>query len=98
MFKVISNQKVDVSKDEYDYYLELEKVFGKDSFSGLIKTNDKGHITSILPPISSTVPVVLILFFQNLMFNQRLRSFEKWINEQESIKFRIEQIEKRLGM
>jgi hypothetical protein len=80
MIKIIANQKIDLSKEEYEYYIELEKVFGKSSFDGLFKTNDLGQIIFVMPPPSNPTAMILIYYFLNVMLNQRLRKMEDWAN------------------
>lgn len=98
MIKAIANQKLDLSPEEYEYYLELEKSFGKDAFIDLFKTNDKGHIVSVMPPTANPTAMILIFFLLNLMFNQRLRQLDNWMNKMDreinELDRRIEKIEK----
>jgi hypothetical protein len=96
MIKAIAHQKLDLSKEEYTYYLELEKSFGKDAFVGLFRTNDRGHIVSVMPPQAGPTAMILIFFLLNVMFNQRLRSFEGWMKEIEKIEKRVLAIEQKL--
>lgn len=93
MIKAIGNQKLDLNLEEYNYYLELEKIFGKDSFVGLFKTNDDGKIISVLPSSSNPTAMALIFFLLNVMFNQRLRRFDNWMVKMEKLEARIEKIE-----
>ena len=96
MIKAVANQKLDLSKEEYNYYLELEKSFGKDAFIGLFRTNDKGHIISVMPPQAGPTAMILIFFLLNVMFNQRLRSFDDWMGQIEKIEQRVLVIEEKL--
>lgn len=93
MIKAIANQKIDISKAEYEYYLELEKVFGKDAFVGLFKTSDSGQIISVMPSQNSETAMVLIFFLLNVMYNQRLRKLDVWINKIELLDERLKKLE-----
>lgn len=93
MIRAVGNKRIDLSNDEYSYYLELEKIFGKESFIGLFKTNKMGIIDSVTPPHSNPVAMVIVFFFMNVMFNQRLRRFDTWMNKMESLESRIEMLE-----
>jgi len=95
MFKAIANQKIELNKEEFEYYLDLEKSFGKDSFIGLFKTNDKGQIISVTPSPSSPTAMILIFFLLNVMFNQRLRRLDSWIDKMESLEKRIDTLEEK---
>lgn len=94
MIKAIANQKLDLIQEEYEYYLELEKVFGKDAFLGLFKTNKKGRITSVIPSHTNPTAMVLIFFLLNVMLNQRLRSVDSWSSKIENLESRINKLEK----
>jgi hypothetical protein len=79
MLKAIANQKLEINKEEYSYYLELEKIFGKEVFVGLFKTDDNGYITSVLPKTSNPMAMIVVFFLLNVMFNQKLRQLEGWM-------------------
>jgi len=93
MIKAIANQKLDLNKEEYKYYLELERNFGKEAFVGLFRTNEKGQITSVMPPQSGPTAMILIFFLLNVMFNQRLRRFDSWMTRMESLEDRVVKLE-----
>lgn len=96
LIKAIANQKIDLSQEEYDYYLELEKHFGKDSFLNLFKTNKNGRIISVLPSQNSQTAMILIFFFLNVMLNQRLREMDAWVYKVEKLESKINSLEKKL--
>lgn len=93
MIKAIANQKIDLSSEEYQYYLELEKTFGKDAFLNLFKTNDSGQIISVIPQSAAPTAMIIIFFFLNVMYNQRLRKLDIWINKIEDFETRIKKLE-----
>ena len=96
MIKAIANKKIDLSQEEYDYYLELENAFGKESFIGLFKTNKSGTIISVTPSNTTPTAMILIFFFLNVMLNQRLRSIDKGLSGLSALEKRISKIEKEI--
>lgn len=98
MIKAIANQKIDVSQEEYNYYLELEKTFGHQAFVGLFRTNEDGQIISVIPQSSAPTAMILVFYFLNLMFNQRLRKLDSWISKSEALEKRIAQLEEKAGV
>jgi hypothetical protein len=96
MIKAISNKKIDLNQDEYNYYLELEKAFGKEAFIGLFKTNKDGMVISVTPSSANPTAMILIFFFLNVMMNQRLRSIDKGLLSLTSLEKRISKLEKKV--
>lgn len=92
--KIIANQLIDLSAEEYKYYLELEKNFGKDSFFNLFKTNELGQVIAVFPSSNNPTAIILIFFFLNIMFNQRLRKLENWMKKIDNLEERLNKIEK----
>jgi len=97
MIKAIANQRLNLSKDEYEYYLELEKAFGQNPLIGMFKSDDKGQITSVTPSPSNPTAMVLIFFVLNVMYNQRLRRLDGWFEKQESLESRLVKLEKQIN-
>lgn len=95
MIKAIANQKIDLSLEEYQYYLELEKSFGKDVFLNLFRTNEEGQIISVIPQSTAPTAMIIIFFFLNVMYNQRLRRLDVWINKVEDLENRIKRLEEK---
>lgn len=73
----IDNRKIDLTDQEIEYYNSLVKEWGKEYFSDLFETDNKGYIT-IIKPIKD-VPWVVLFFMQNVMINQQLRSNDERI-------------------
>ncbi len=98
MIRAIANKRLDLSKEEYHYYLELEKNFGKEVFKGLFESDERGIIISITPSPAEPIAMVLIFFLLNVMMNQRLRGLEE-LNELRdkvaSLEKRVEKMEKK---
>ena len=97
MIKAIANQKLDISKEEYDYYLALEKSFGKGAFVGLFKTNSNGQIIAVMPPQAGQTAMILIFFLLNVMFNQRLRKFDTWMTKLDKLEERVVKLEDKIN-
>lgn len=85
--RIIDYKKVDMIKDEYEYYEKLVTEFsspgvsGKEHFRDLFEVDSDGCISMIRPPMKREVGWAIILFLQNLMINQRLRRMENWFKE-----------------
>mgnify|MGYP007026261227 CR=1 FL=1 len=88
------------------YYNALVEQFGKKDFIGLFSTDKNGILTSITPPIDSTVHIGVVYFILNVMMNQRVRMLdnelrkvsEKIVSKEsvDSIIARVERIEAAL--
>jgi len=87
MKKVIAFKQVDITEEEYSYYLRLVEQFttptydGKEQFRDIFDVDEDGCISFIRPPLSKQVGWGVLFFLQNLMINQRLRRIEKKIEE-----------------
>jgi hypothetical protein len=97
MIKAIANKKIDLSKEEFEYYKKLKETFGEDSFRGLFNTDNKGKITSITPSPSQPIAMVLIFFILNVMMNQRLRAFEQTMSKVSELEKKVEKLQKKVG-
>ena len=81
MIKGIAHRKVEITKEEFEYYQELVKLCtddknkGSDYFNDLFETDDDGVITVITP--IKNIPWTILFFIQNLMINQHLRQYDK---------------------
>lgn len=86
MIRAIDNKPLDLSDDEFEYYLALIQAFGNDIFQNLIEVDEDelssqyGFITFVKPPINMTLPIAVIYFAFNIMNNQRIRELDKLIN------------------
>jgi hypothetical protein len=93
MIKAIANKKLDLTKEEHEYYLDLEKNFGKEAFYDLFKTDDDGNITAITPSPSQPTVMLLIFFLLNVMHNQKLRKLDRSIAKIDALESRIAALE-----
>lgn len=94
MIKAVANKRLDLTKDEYDYYLELEKNFGREAFYELFDTDDNGIITAITPSPAQPTAMLLIFFLLNVMHNQKLRKMESWVEKIDKLDARVRELEK----
>jgi len=90
--KIIDNKNIDMTDEEWIYYLELVKSItdvrtnGALYFKNLFTTDNRGYIIMIMP--KNEIPWLILFFIQNLMINQRLKEFDdcsKKIKELEKI-------------
>lgn len=94
MIRAIANKKVDLNQSEYEYYLQLEKAFGADAFIGLFSSDDYGQITSVMPATQTPTAMILIFFFLNVMFNQRLRKLDPLFERLEQLENKVDKLMK----
>ena len=97
MIKVIANKKIDISKDEYRYYLELKRAFGSEPFIGLFKTDENGKITTIDMSPDKPIAIVLVFFLLNVRFNQALRVVENKLDKISELEVKISKLEEKLN-
>lgn len=95
MIAAFANKKINVSKEEHKYLLELEKTFGTDIFIDLFTTDKNGYITSITPSPNKAIQLVVIYAILNIMLNQRLQNID--LARIDSLEKRIAKLENRLN-
>ncbi len=93
MIRALGNKKIDLSKEEYSYFLSLKDVFGESSFNGLFETDEGGSITLIKPGLENPTSMAVIFFLLNVMLNQRLRRLDEKIKKIDNIESRIKTLE-----
>nr|BDD46197.1 hypothetical protein 31 [bacterium] len=96
MIKVIANRNIDLSKPEWEYYLTLEKAFGKNAFIGLFETDKKGQVVAVTPPAGKPSSMVLIFFLLNVQLNQHLRKLTDGLQNLKDLEVRVARIEKEM--
>lgn len=94
MLIAFANKKLEVSPEERDYLLTLKDTFGESAFIGLFETDKNGFITSVSPPASKPIQMIILFYFLNLMLNQRLRRLDG--SRLEKLEERIKQLEEKL--
>ncbi len=96
MIKIIANRDIELSNEEWEYYLKLEEAFGKNALMDMFETNKQGHILMVKPPIKNPTALILIFFLLNVQFNQKLRSLTDGLINIRDLEARVEKIEKKL--
>lgn len=108
MIRAIDSKRVDLSDNEYEYYMQLVETFGKDDFRGLFTSDKNGQITSITPPLKKEISLGVMFFILNVMMNQRLRALASVVQKNKNnvdenllgtnLEGRLEKIEAHLGI
>lgn len=93
----IANTKILLTKEEFQYYENLVKIFGPDSFVGLFQTNNSGYITQVSPSLQKATPVPILYFMLNVSFNQRMRRLDSFIDRVENFDKRLKKIEDKIN-
>ena len=96
--KSIDYKKIDITDDEYNYYLELVKQFtnseenldGKEYFRGLFETDKDGFI--VLIKTEKSVPWSILFFVQQIMLSQRIRENDKYLQKNKELISKLESI------
>lgn len=95
MIKMIDNNVVDISDEEYEYYEQLEKVFGKNVFANSFRSNADGRIMAVTPSTTEPTSLAIIFFLLNLSMNQRLRDIDMTLKKIDDLSKRITELENR---
>jgi hypothetical protein len=96
MIKIIANRDVELSKEEWAYYQEIEAIFGDKALIGMFETNKKGEITMVRPPVNRPTSMILIFFLLNLQHNQKLRKLTDGLTSVKDLEARVAKVEKKL--
>ena len=94
-FKSIANTRISLSREEWEYYERLKKMFGEDSFRGLFQTDLAGNIAGISPSLDKPTPQPILFFLLNVSFNQRMRQVEKFVQKVADLEERIKTLEQK---
>lgn len=82
MIRAVANKPLDLSDDEFEYYMQIVEAFGDNVFQETFETDDEpsspqhGWITIVKPPFNKTLPMGVVFFLFNVMLNQRVRKFD----------------------
>src|SRR5260370_23049360 len=86
--RIIDNQKVDLTEDEYKAYISICEAYdkppaqrGRDPFTDLFQTNDDGIIVFLKPSHTRMCCFEVFLFMMSIMTNQHLRLAHKKIDD-----------------
>lgn len=84
MIRAIDNKPVDLSDDEFEYYLQIIKEFGTNVLQETFETEEcSGFITLVKPPMNAKLPLGIVFFLFNVMLNQRVRRFDEMMSNVE---------------
>lgn len=87
MIRVIDYKPLELTDEEFEYYSQITAEFGMDVFKDSFEVDDKdnspyyGFITLVKPTMKKQLPLGAIFFLFNVQMNQRIREFEKMIEE-----------------
>ena len=102
MIRAVANKPLDLSDDEFAYYLQIIEAFGNNIFQDTFESVEEptspehGWITVVTPPFSKNLPMGVIFFLFNVMLNQRVRNQEKKMAELENMKNKVESLVAKL--
>lgn len=97
MIRAIDSKPLDLSDDEFEYYVQIIAEFGDKIFQETFEVDENegsayyGFITLVKPSMNAQLPLGLVYFLLNVQMNQRLREFEKTIEELKKWQLKIEQ-------
>lgn len=94
MIREIAGRKIDLTNEEFGYYQQLEKDFGKEQFRGLFETDEAGRIILVAPRTSHPTSMILIFYFMNVMLNQRLRAIDYKLSSLNELSERVKKLER----
>ena len=78
MIRAVDSKPLDLTDEEFSYYLLIVKEFGTNVFQETFETDESnGFITLVKPPMNSKLPMGVVFFLFNVMLNQRIRQFEE---------------------
>lgn len=83
MIRAIDNKPLELSDEEFEYYLLCIKEFGEKVFQNTFEVDENenspyyGFITLVKPPFNTTTPMGAIFFLFNVEMNQRMREIER---------------------
>jgi hypothetical protein len=82
MIRAVANKPLELSDDEFEYYMQIVEAYGTDVFQETFETDEEpastqhGWITMVKPPFNKTLPMGVVFFLFNVMLNQRVRKFD----------------------
>ena len=84
--RAIGNKRLDLSKEEFDAYKEIISIVDKNEFVGIFDTDNNGIINFVMPPVDKNISMIVIFFLFNVMFNQRMRKVDYFIEDYDKLK------------
>ena len=87
--RAIGNKRLDLSEEEFDAYKEIISIVDKNEFVGIFDTDNNGTINFVMPPVDKNISMIVIFFLFNVMFNQRMRKIDYFIEDYDDLKKRL---------
>lgn len=85
MIRAVAHKPLDLTDDEFQYYLQIVEAFGQNIFQDTFVSDEEpdspqhGFITMVTPPFSGTLPMGVVFFLFNVMLNQQRRRVDEGI-------------------
>lgn len=97
MIYELEGKRLEMTSEEYSYYKDLLKTFGKDACKNSFSSDDSGKILSVAPSLTEPMPIAILFFLLNLMMNQRLRALDSKVTKIEDFENKIIDLEKKIN-
>lgn len=95
--KIINNQRIDLTEQEWTLYQEICRSYDRPNFKGeelfrdLFETDDQGLIVFIKPPSNRFTSMEVVLFIMSVFQHQHIRLMHKKVdNICEELKNKVE--------
>jgi len=91
MIRAVANKPLELSNEEFQYYIEIMKAFGEDVFYNTFDVEENenspnyGFITLVKPTLNKTLPLGAVFFLFNCMLNQRIRKLDEMMIKLENV-------------
>lgn len=81
MIRAVDNKPLELSDDEFAYYMQIVEAFGANIFQNTFEVEEKedspnyGFIKLVTPPMNKNLPLGVVFFFDELYVkseNQRI--------------------------
>ncbi len=95
MIKAVSNKKLELSEQEFDYLKEIQGVFGADCLDNAFRSDKHGIITAVTPAPDKPIHMASLFFLLNVMMNQKLRKIDIGLERISKIEERLKILEER---
>lgn len=96
MIRAIGNQPLDLTDDEFEYYMQIVEAYGAGIFQDTFESDDDpgssqhGWVTLVTPPFNKTLPMGVVFFLFNVMLNQRARKVEDMMGRVDDLLKKVE--------
>ena len=93
MIRAVGNKRLNLSDQEYEYFISIKDTIGEDDFRGLFDSDKDGKIVAITPPVNRKVSMICIFFLLNVVMNQKFRDIDDGISSVKDLEKRIAKLE-----